>query len=234
MPEKINAEDSIAFVSNFTQEWIRKTIIEEDALRSTTNSDKIERLVENYRSDLIIEEFERKALKSFQDTAVSVSEIETYYDNYKEEIGLNEFIVRCKFAKIKASARGLDNFYELWKRNKVDRIQKFCEENADFYFLNDKEWHTVDYVLSLCPSKMFKSKSFKTGAILQDNGNGFEYFIRVLEFRNQNDIPPLEYVYDDIKKIILHRRKNTFLALHKEELYDKVLKQQKIKNYLKI
>ena len=142
--------------------------------------------------------------------------------------------MRIAFAKINEKKGGLDTFFESWKKNRSDRIKKYCEKNADIQMLDETRWYTITEIQALGPDKLFKRKSYKTNAVLQKNKDGFEYFIRILERRDPKDAPPKEYIKEELKNIILHRRKSSYLKLTKEELYDRLMKQKNIKKYIKI
>ena len=74
MNENISSEDSNIFVNLYTENWIRESILKAEAAKLASNSETIDKLTEEYRSSLIIQEFERSLLAQFPDTLVTKAE----------------------------------------------------------------------------------------------------------------------------------------------------------------
>ena len=66
----------------------------------------------------------------------------------------------------------------------------------------------------------------------QSDENYF-YFLKVLEKKSSKELAPLGYIQDQIKKVILHKRKMVLLDQRKEELYDRETSKNNVKIFTK-
>jgi hypothetical protein len=57
------------------------------------------------------------------------------------------------------------------------------------------------------------------------------YFLKIIQYKIQNDTSPLEFVRDDIQKIILNKRKVALAKELEDEIYEKALKNEGFKIY---
>ena len=55
----------------------------------------------------------------------------------------------------------------------------------------------------------------------------------VFEKKSRNQLAPLGYIEDQIKKVILHKRKMVLLDQRKEELYDRETSKNNVKIFTK-
>ena len=84
MPNEI--EDSAYFVEKFTNDWIRKELMISYAeMNLSTDLLEYEKQIEEYRASLLIYAYQQELINQNFDTAIAFSEIEDYYNLYKNE-----------------------------------------------------------------------------------------------------------------------------------------------------
>jgi len=71
----------------------------------------------------------------------------------------------------------------------------------------------------------------KQGTELTRTDDTYKYFLRVIDFVPSGTLPPISYVKDQAKKVILHKRKMELLSDTKEDMYDEALRKNAIKIY---
>ena len=96
--------------------------------------------------------------------------------------------------------------------------------------MEEDRWYSVDEILSLLPDKV-SEKDLKSKKILQEAKNGNEYFVKILQYMDKSEDPPLAYVTSNIKKIILHQRKSKLIVKLKEDLYQREINGSKVRIY---
>ena len=142
MPEQI--EDSIFFVEEYTNKWIRKQLLVHHA---ELNLDKEELLfdkqIEEYRYSLLIYAYHQKLLNHNFDTSISNNEILNYYNSYKQEFKLNQDIFKGRFVIIDKLAPNLHKFNNLFTSSNTESTYElfdYCQQFAKEYYLDIDKW----------------------------------------------------------------------------------------------
>ena len=93
IPDEV--EDSSYFAEKFINDWIRKELMLSYAeININTDLLKYKKQIEDYRSSLLIYAYKQELLNQNLDTAIVFSEIENYYEKYKEEFMLSKNIFK--------------------------------------------------------------------------------------------------------------------------------------------
>jgi len=96
--------------------------------------------------------------------------------------------------------------------------------------MDEYKWYSADEVLSFLPDKI-KEKNLRSSKILREAKDGNEYFVKILQYLDKSEDPPLAYVTSNIKKIILHQRKSKLIVKLKEDLYQREINSTKVRIY---
>ncbi len=223
--------DSASFVTNFINNWATRQLLLTKA-KINLPEDKLEefnRLVEDYRTDLYTRAYKEALVSQGQDTTVSRSEQERFYDAQKENFRLKEKILQLRFVEIPLQFLNKDEV--------ISRLKGF--ESEDRYFLdsigvqfrklnyNDSLWVPVSRVMQEIPPLnednegryLKKSQFFE----LQDPSGVYLVFIK--DILQVNEIAPLPYVEPRIRQVILNRRKLDFIKKLETEIIDEATKE---------
>ena len=57
----------------------------------------------------------------------------------------------------------------------------------------------------------------------------YQYFLKVIESRDEGEISPLSYVEERLRQMMLHQRKQIIIEEYKQELYERALNNNVIK-----
>lgn len=225
-----NAEDSIFVINNYVQNWIKEQLMLSVAEKSLPDDIDLDLLVQDYRESLLLYNYEKLVISQQLDTTITAAQIKDYYDKNGKSFHLSEPIVRCRFAKVPLKTSGLEKFYANWKANKIESITSYLDQNAQLAMLSEETWYTVDEILSLLPDKV-NSKDLKTKKDIQIADETNENFVKILEYVDNSEDPPLSYVSSNIKKILLHNRKKALLIKLKDDLYQKEINSSNVRIY---
>lgn len=221
-------KDSLFATNNYVQQWIKYQIMLSEAEKTMAEDLDIERLVQDYKESLLLYNYEKAIIDSQLDTIVTPHQIEEYFEINQKNFTLQESILRCKFAKISSKTSGIERFYKNWKADKD--VSSYMEQYAEIYMSDEERWYTVDEILSLLPEKI-TIRSLSTKKQVQTAHEGYEYFVKIMEYVDKSEDPPLSYVSSNIKKILLHDRKNKLLQKLKEDLYKKEINSSRVRVY---
>lgn len=230
LPGNGTKEDSLAFVQSYIEKWIRESLVKHAAEKNIPRDLDINQLVEDYRSSLIQYHYEKKIVETRLDTIVSEDELVDYYDQNKNQFLLSEPLFLSDFAKFPVETKSLNAFNSDWKKNNLDQVKAFCEDFSTSYLIQNNQWIPLSELSASFPFSKTDTQRFRKNAAYRVTHEGFEYFLKINDFRDKNDIPPLSYIKDQIIKIILHRRKSDIINRHTEDLYQQESKNINIYN----
>ncbi len=233
----ILASDSVSRVEAYINSWIKKQLLIQEASRKIDfNEAEIERKILDYRYSLIAYEYQLHYIKQNLDTAVSNSEIQAYYKENIDNFILKQNIVRATFIKVPKSAPKTNKIKDLIfsKREKdVAELKSYCLSFSAAYHLSDSTWMVFDELVRNSPLAEIPNKIqfLKANPYYETSVDDYLYFFRVLEYRISDNVSPLEFVKDDIRNIILNKRKVGLARQLEDEVYNGALGKKEFQIY---
>jgi len=225
--------DSLQLQDALVESWLKRTVLLLEAEKQMPVDINLEKLVNDYRNSLILNNYQQELIKNKLDTITTDRQIEDYYAANKSQYLLNEPILQIAFAKVKDDAPGIERFYKNWQKENSDEVEDYLEQNGSYSILKDTTWYTLSKVKSYLPENLWsKSDLLKEGAKQKHKGE-FEYFLRTIKSIDQKEEPPLSYIKHNIRRVLLHERKNEILNTLEGNLYKTYLNANKIKVYKK-
>jgi hypothetical protein len=231
----INKEDSILIAENYIHQWIKKQLIISKAELNLSNKNKdVSRMVEDYRSSLIIHKYEQQLIEQKIDTLISQFEIEKYYKDYSSNFILNRNIVKALYIKVPKPVPNLKKIQKLYKSEKEadwDELEDYCFQNATKFDNFSDRWIYAQELLNKLPGKISNEEQFlRRTKNYESSDSTYHYFVVIQEFELKNNLAPLPFVRDDIKKILINKRKIKFI----KNLEENIFKDAEAKNKFKI
>lgn len=234
VPAEANSEDSSMIASAFMEKWIRETLLMNEAERNLPKDLKIDELVRDYRASLIRHNYEKILVELQLDSTITSQELTDYYETNKEQFRLENPIVRCLFMEMPKNSTQLKEADKMWKdhgKNGGEALNAFAATHSSQFMLNDSTWYRPDYLMTLIPEKNRKRKNFTNGTKLDFTDDQFKYYLSILDRIPKGEIAPIEYVNDQMSRVILHKRKIALLNEKREEIYEREINRNTIKVY---
>lgn len=226
-----NSDDSTQIKNVYVQKWIRDQLILIEAEKTLAGDIDIDMLVQDYRESLLLYNYENTMVRDRLDTAITTQQIEQYYNENGDAFKLSESLVRCKIVVMDGQAPKLDRFNANWKSNNMESVNTYLADNSPVIKMMDEDkWYSADEILSFLP-EIVKEKDLRSSKTLQEAKDGNEYFVKILQYLDKSEDPPLAYVTSNIKKIILHQRKSKLIVKLKEDLYQREINSTKVRIY---
>jgi hypothetical protein len=234
MPNQI--EDSAYFVERYLNDWVRKQLMIYHAeLNLRSDLQDYEKQIEQYRSSLLIYAYQQELLNQNFDTTIAFNEIESYYEQYKNEFKLTKnifkgrLIIVDKFAPDLAS---LNKWYKSDKENSIESLDDYCQQFAKEYYLKDDKWQFFSIFNQMLPELIEEEEYFlrNTKGIWFEDA-GFRYYLFVKDYQIKGGISPLAVEKEKIKNVLLNKKKIKYLKQLEDELYQNGLALEKIKIY---
>lgn len=238
LPEKLSPSDSTKFLKTYVDNWAREKILLHKASQGEDASNEtIEQQVEEYRKSLILYNFERTVVLRMLDTIVTDDAIQEYYDNNQANFQLKENITRCIYARFPRSVKNLNKFKQLLMSNDEtarQQVDNFCFQHATDYFLNDDVWMPFTDIMMRTGIKTYNQEQFlqytKVTDIPDSNSN---MVVKFFDFKIKESMSPLSFETENIKNLILNKRKNEVLEKWRQSTYNNALKNNEVQLFFK-
>lgn len=227
VPEGTNSKDSTMMVKNFINKWIEEQLLIHAAEQSLTADQKnFKDQLENYRNSLLIYTYESHLIQKNLDTNVRDDEIYRYYEENKQNFELKENIIKVHFVILKDPPKKNNPLKRLLLSNDpadTEELVTYCRKNAYNYYLED-EWITFSELLKTIPIETFNQTIYlQNNKYVEFNDSSFYYFIRFLDFKIQEGVSPLNFEKDNIRKIIINKRKAQLIDKMRKDMLQQAM-----------
>ncbi len=237
--DDMSEQDSTLFVTDYINNWASKQLLLSKSKINLPEEKlaEFDRLVSNYRADLYTRAYIEALVLQAQDTAVTNSQLQQYYEREKENFKLNEKLVQLRFVgmpeqfldKDQVKARIRD-----WKQSDKKYLDSIAVQFKKMHF-NDSIWVSASRVIEEIPpltpanegDYLKKSQFFE----LQDSLE--VYLGMVTNVLEVNDTAPFEYIAPDIRQLILNRRRLDYVKKLETEIIDEAIKKKEFEVYEK-
>ena len=234
MPNQI--EDSTFFVEKYMNDWIRKQLMIYHAeINLSSDIQNYEKQIEDYRASLLIYAYQQELINQNFDTSISYTQVESYYNQYKDEFKLSKNIFKGRFIVVEKSAPQLKNLNKWYKSDKESSIldlTDYCQQFAKEYYLEDDKWQYFSVFNNKLPEYIQQEDYFlenTKGVVFEDEN--LRYYVFVKDFKINGSVSPLELEQDKIRNVLLNKNKIEYLMQLEDELYQNGLALKKIKIY---
>ncbi len=224
--ENTSPSDSADIMNRYIDSWIKKQLlIAEAASQMEIDEAELERKVLDYRYALIVYEFEKNYVNQRVTDKVSEDAIEEYYQANKQNFELKNNIIKGIFAKVPQEAPRTGRLRALFQGELTEgvreEIKSYCLSFATSYSLDDSTWYNFEDVISNTPLVSIPNKVqfLQKNEFIETSDDLYVYFVKVVDYKITDQISPLEFVRDDITKIITNQRKVSLTQELEEEIY---------------
>ncbi len=225
-----NQEDSLHLIQSFVDRWVREAILMHEAEKQVSQDMGLDQLVRDYRSSLVLNNFEQALFKSELDTIITDSDIKQYFNANKEQFRLSYDIVRYFLIKLPENSQNVDAVTQWWTDKEpalLPDIKDVLKTNRAYFVLDQLQWHSLQNLKKKLPKKQAQRLSTSLDVVLTNNN--YLYFLKIFEIRKKGDLPPVSFVRDQVEKIILHGRKMKLIEDKKAALYQKEVNTENVK-----
>ena len=100
-------------------------------------------------------------------------------------------------------------------------------------YLDVDQWMRLDELTSIVPIQIFNTESFlKKNKFVSFDMNEYTYMVRFVDYLLEESTSPMEMVRDNIKSVILARRKQAMINKMQEALYEKAKREHAFEVYV--
>lgn len=225
-PGGLSETDSIFWLKNTMNTWVRQQLILDKAEKNLSTEQKdFTKQINEYRNSLLIYEYENRLFDNSLDTLISQDEIEEYYNSNSENFKLRRNIVKAIYFSMNTPKEKELNAFKKIINNKTMDFQKldfFCvNHQISLCYLDTTQWIYFDDLINIIPIKIYNEDSFlKYNKRVEFTEGERFYFVNFFDYRLKEESVPLEIENENIKRIILNQRKNELIREIRKQIYE--------------
>ncbi len=228
VPPGLDKADSLQVIHDYIDSWIRKKLLVRQSESNLSSEQKdFTRQLEEYRNSLIVYTYEQKLIQQSLDTVVTEQEIVNYYNLNKDDFQLRDNIVKVWYVKLQKN-NSLGAFRNLIKSDQPADRKKLMELSAKHAvnsFLDDQSWLVFDDILKEIPIKTYNQEEYlKNNRYIEIEDSLFVYLLNIKGFMIKESVSPLSFETENIRSIIINKRKLALIEEMQKSLYNDALK----------
>lgn len=225
--------DSAEVVCNFVKERIEDILLYDKAKENISDGGEIDRLVEEYRESLVVNEYLSEIVKQKFNDTVSWRSITDFYENNRGLFVLSVPYMKGIYLKIPKSDKNIGNVRK-WMRMKNsddrDKIENVSIRNAAEYLYFMDEWRRADDFARKVPGLDFSRYAGAAGSIEKEDDT-YAYFLYVDSLYKAGETAPLSLAERDLREMLFNMQKMKFIKRLKEDLFNEAEKKGSIIYY---
>mgnify|MGYP000257211565 FL=1 len=136
IPDGLSHRDSSAFADAYVRHWAEDELVYDVAQKNIPNVGRIELLVDKYRRELFVHEYQKQILNEKLDAEISAEAVKNYYRTHLDKFILKAPIIKGLFVKVAETSPEIKNLKK-WYRNRdhgsIENIEKYSLHNIINY-----------------------------------------------------------------------------------------------------
>lgn len=234
IPTNLNSSDSIEYITQKTEEWLKRQSLAKKAMENVDDKDKtIEKQVNEYRTTLYIHEYKQRLTEQKVDTTVTQAQIEEYYTKYGDEYSLTYPLVKAWVVIVPISMPKQTELLKLLRSDDESTkgdLKEMCFQTARYYNF-DNNWRPMHTLLNEAniTIQQINSDNIWKGKIVSLRQEEVDLHVKIIDYLKIGEKPPLASVTKQIKEIIIQKRKDVFFSRLENDLLQSIKNQSKIK-----
>lgn len=227
IPDASTPEDSAILAERYINDWLKEQVLLHTAEQRLPDDQKqFEAELEAQRKALLTFAYENLFVQQRLDTLISDDEIQAFYDENLSIFSLNDYIVKVKFAVLakdtpKAKLKQFRKLFESEDPEDLVALEQFCVNNGAAYYIDIETWMYFEELLTKVPIDVYNVESFlRSTRSAEFEEGGKSYYLKLLAYELKDAVSPLPLVTNNIKSMILNRRKRDLLVKMRDDLFN--------------
>lgn len=226
VPAGLSPDDSTTFANGYITQWIDSRLVSEYAA-TEVDMTEIDRLTEEYRYSLILNEYRRRLFESQADS-IPEDTIAAYYQTHKGDFVADRPYIHGVYLKVPDYAANIRIIRRLYRSDKpadIDRLEKESLSSAIHYDYFRDHWVDWEQIESRIPydfgdDPMPWLRQHKT---LDHTAGSFVYLLHIVEVLPPGTIMPLEIARPTVISRLLNAQRHSFYEKISHNLYSRAL-----------
>ena len=215
----ISEEERNIILKGYISNWVKEQLMLDEAEKRLPKDFNIDKLVQDYRSSLVLNHYENLLVEELLDTIVSIDQKKDFYEKYKDDFLLAESIMRGVVIRLPKNKHEKP-VKSMLEKNQLELLEAYILRNKGLALKDTLSWLAFSDFRKIVPQKVMSQDKLSSNGIKYKSLEDYEYFVKVLDFVSEGSIPPLNYIDGKLRQIILNNRKKVLISRKKQQLYD--------------
>lgn len=217
------------YKAQFVDSWIKKQLLLQEAKKNQKFNKEINQLVKDYKESLLIQKHKETYLDKNLDKEISSVEMDEAYALIKEDYKLAQKIFKMELVVTPADHFDKLDLKNYFKKGDFDNWKNSLSNLVDLHLQDTTRWYNWGQMEQYIPPGLLKEESLEANDEYFLENSEYLFFVRIFELIDENEIAPLSYMSDKLKKAILEKRKEALLNDYSATLYKTALQNNNIK-----
>lgn len=239
IPTNLKGEDSVIFAKHYIDKWlVRQLKIEEADELFPTSINDIEKMVEDYRQTLLTSKVDQYYVDKLMNNELSDDDIANYYNTHKSDFTLDRTLVKGRILRFDGAYRQSKRLKEQMRKaatspTDAKTFADVCEKNGFVFTDYRSEWISFSDFLANLPTTLSQEYDplLDKMDIQEMEANDTRYYFDFTSVCRKGNVAPLEYVSDNIRRILLTQRRSEIIKAHEEEIIKRATAEGHARNY---
>lgn len=236
IPPGASTRDSLTVVRTFVRNWVDRELIVKKARENLPEDLKdFSDRIEQYRNSLIIFEYEKMLVRQELDTNISFEAMQEYYQWNKRNFILKEDIMNLQYLMLHADSPAISKFRQFIKSDvpeEKDSLALYSSKYAESFNIMEELWLDMEEVSDILPLESYSFSQFKANRrYLELRDSVYIYMIYVRDYKPADSVSPMQFVENEIQKIILNRRKNDLIKNMRQTVLQDAIEHNQVEIY---
>lgn len=232
VPSRMSERDSIRVLNNYIEQWVRKQLLIQKAEDSRlVDNEDIRKRLQEYRNALLVHEFEKEYVEKHLEDSVTQEQLQDYYQSHQSDFELKENILKAIYIKMPSGLEVVPQLEKVLKQEPLqdlDSLRRICAEPSITYRIQNEDWVVFEQFVLNTPFREIDNEVdfLRSGIYFERSDGNFNYYLRILDYKLQDQVSPFSYIQERIRSIIIYKRKLNVLEQLEEDLYEQAQKTQ--------
>ncbi len=236
VPKGLSSADSANIVKDHIDKWVRKQLLMHQAEEYLSQDEKnVEQQIDDYRTSLLIFKYEQNFIKQKLDTNVSDKEIEDYYLNHSSNFILNSPLIKGIYIEVPKTAPDISKIKRIYRSDKpedVKELESYCYNYAAKYDYFDEKWIYFNKIYDNLPETYLRPENIlQNRKYYEAEDTAYFYLVKISGFKLSGEVAPLELIREDIKSILLNKKKIKLVNDLESDIYNDAFNHGKFNIY---
>lgn len=221
VPGGLSPDDSVTYARAYISHWMERQLILRHAARDV-DTQTIDRLVEDYRAELIMTEYRRR-MSANADGTFADDSLRDFYQTHLADFRLERPLVKGLYVKIDSAYPDMSRLRGLIRSDypdDQDHLDNIASAEALHYDNFKERWVDWEQIETRIPGEC---PAPAAGTSIERTSAGYTYFLRINEMMPVGSPMPYEAALPTVRERLLNSRRRAYDAMLRRELLDRAI-----------
>lgn len=222
IPDHLLKQDSIRSIKNLQEDWVRKKLLVKEAERlNLTQNESVQAKLETAREEVLNQALKDHILQAFEeDSSISDSEAQNYYQRNKDQFVLDEDYVQFRHMETENRQQAQSAREALMQGREWSEVANEYAINPDEKIRNSEQYWPISMALpELGQMNNYLQRIGRTEISNIQQIGDTHHFVQLVDTRAAGEHPDLEWLMDQIKEWMMIDKKRRHFNSYVNNLY---------------